>query len=196
MRRRRNRSVSRAAAAGVILGLSTIGLAPAQETAIQVRQIRALTYPEGPTISVKFQGTSRLPRASGEAKVERKKGMTEIEIELDELKPAKAFGGDYNTYVLWSVSPEGHVDNVGEFILQGNRSKLDVSTPLETFGMLVEALRVRFRLRAPRGGTEEDKGIRTVSPSERAPAHPSGNARLVHAAEEEGRRQFRREVET
>jgi outer membrane protein OmpA-like peptidoglycan-associated protein len=131
--------VIRAAVAGVVLGLSTIVLASAPETAVQVRQIRALTYPEGPTISVKLEGTSRLPLASGEAKVERKKGMTEIEIELDELKPATAFGGDYNTYVLWIVSPEGHVDNVGEFILQGNRSKLDVSTPLETFGMLVSA---------------------------------------------------------
>ncbi len=139
MRTRRNRIMERAAVAGVIFGLSTIGLAPAQQSSVQVRQILALTYPEGPTISVKLLGTSRLPLASGEAKVERKKGMTEIEIELDEMKPATAFGGDYNTYVLWMVSPEGHVDNVGEFILQGNRSKLDVSTPLETFGMLVSA---------------------------------------------------------
>jgi len=55
------------------------------------------------------------------------------------MKPASAFGGQYNTYTLWVVSPEGHVDNVGEFILEGNRSKLDVSTPLETFGMFVTA---------------------------------------------------------
>lgn len=98
-----------------------------------------MTYPENQTVSVKFQGTPRLPRASGEAKVERKKGMTEIEIELDEMKPATLFGGDYNTYVLWVVSPEGHVDNLGELVLEGNRSKLDVSTPLETFGMFVTA---------------------------------------------------------
>jgi len=52
------------------------------------RQILALTYPEGPTLSVRFAGTSRLPEASGEAKVERKHGTTEIEIELDEMKPA------------------------------------------------------------------------------------------------------------
>jgi outer membrane protein OmpA-like peptidoglycan-associated protein len=65
--------------------------------------------------------------------------MTEIEIELDEMKPAVDFGGQYNTYVLWVVSPEGHVDNLGEFILEGNRSKLNVSTPLETFGMFVTA---------------------------------------------------------
>ncbi len=104
-----------------------------------VRDILAMTYPENETISVKFQGTARLPRASGEAKVERKKGMTEVEIELDEMKPATLFGGDYNTYVLWVVSPEGHVDNLGEFVLEGNRSKLDSSTPLETFGMFITA---------------------------------------------------------
>ncbi len=105
----------------------------------ETRSALAISYPEGPTLSVKFKGTERLPRSSGEAKVERKKGMTEIEIELDEMKPATYFGGDYATYVLWVVSPEGHADNAGEFILEGNRSKLNVSTPLETFGMFVTA---------------------------------------------------------
>jgi outer membrane protein OmpA-like peptidoglycan-associated protein len=117
--------------------------APAPVQAVKpvtaTRESMALSYPEGTTISIKFQGTHRLPRATGEAKVERKKGMTEIEIELDEMKPASFFGGDYNTYVLWTVSPEGHVHNDGEFVLRGNRSKLNVSTPLETFGMFVTA---------------------------------------------------------
>src|SRR4029434_6943303 len=87
------------------------------------RESLAITYPEGVTIAVKFQGTLRLPFATGEAKVERKRGTTEIEIELDEVKPASLFGGDYNTYVLWTVSPEGHTVNAGEFIVRGNRSK-------------------------------------------------------------------------
>lgn len=105
----------------------------------EVRSALAISYPEGTTISLKFKGTERLPKSTGEAKVERKKGTTEIEIELDEMKPASYFGGDYSTYVLWVVSPEGHTDNVGEFILEGNRSKLNVSTPLETFGLFVTA---------------------------------------------------------
>ena len=88
---------------------------------VQVRQILALTYPEGPTISVKLQGTSRLPLASGEAKVERKKGMTEIEIELDELKPATAFGGDYNTYVL---SARGLVVSLPNILFESGRADL------------------------------------------------------------------------
>ena len=103
------------------------------------RESLAITYPEGLTITVKFQGTQRLPFSTGEAKVERKRGTTEIEIELDEVKPASLFGGDYNTYVLWTVSPEGHTINAGEFIVRGNRSKLNVTTTLETFGRFITA---------------------------------------------------------
>lgn len=108
----------------------------------------AISYPEGPTLGVKFKGTYRLPKASGEAKVERKRGMTEIEIELDEMKPATFFGGDYSTYVLWVVSPEGQVDNIGEFVLRGNRSKLNVSTPQQTFGLFITA-EPHFLVRTP-----------------------------------------------
>ncbi len=122
----------------VLVLLAVAGMLPAQPEN-QVRNTLAITYPEGPTISVKFRGTERLPRSSGEAKVERKKGITEIEVELDEMKPARYFGGDYNTYVLWVVSPEGITANLGEFILDGNRSKLNVSTNLSTFGMFVSA---------------------------------------------------------
>ena len=129
---------------GAIAGLS-LSLAAAFPSAAQAppasttREIVAFTYPSEETVSIELEGTSRLPAGNGEAKVERKRGATEIEIELDEMKPARRFGGDFNTYVLWSVSPEGQVDNLGELILTGNRSKLNVTTPLETFGLFVTA---------------------------------------------------------
>src|SRR5262245_14083896 len=88
-----------------------------------VLKVMTLTYDKSLT-AVRFLATERLPGAGGEAKVEYKNGVTEIEIELDRMRPAWSFGGDFNTYVLWAVSPEGHTDNLGEFILNGNRSKL------------------------------------------------------------------------
>lgn len=109
------------------------------QAGVAEREILAVSYPEGRAISVKLSGTARLPAANGEAKVERKRGYTEVEIELDEMVPAMALGSDFTTYVLWAVSPEGLTDNLGEFILQGNRSKLNVTTNLQTFGMLVTA---------------------------------------------------------
>jgi outer membrane protein OmpA-like peptidoglycan-associated protein len=125
------------------LGLAFAGVQPvsAQSRPLSpgARTVLAVTYPFDHTLSIELEGTARLPDASGEAKVERKRGATEIEIELDEMKPADRFGGDYNTYLLWAASPEGQVDNLGEFILRGNRSKLNVTTPLETFGLFVTA---------------------------------------------------------
>lgn len=112
----------------------------AVQSVTATRESLAISYPEGVALGVKLQGTHRLPLATGDAKVERKKGRTEIEVDIDGLKPAIFFGGDFTTYVLWIVSPEGHVDNVGEFILKNGKGKLSgVTTPLETFGMFITA---------------------------------------------------------
>ena len=104
----------------------------------QPRKSLAVTYPERTTVEVQFRGTRRLPEARGKASVRRRRGAAEIDVRLEHMKPA-LFGGDYNTYVLWTVSPEGVVVNGGEFILRGNKSRLNTSTPLSTFGMFVTA---------------------------------------------------------
>ena len=103
------------------------------------REVSVVTInPEGIT---KFQlrSTDRLPDAAGEVRVERRGGMTEVEVHLDSLKPASLFGGDYNTYVLWIVPPQGPAQNAGEFQLDGNRASLHASTDAHTFALLVTA---------------------------------------------------------
>jgi hypothetical protein len=111
----------------------------AQTRPSMLRETVAHTFPEGQEMALKFQGTPRLPKAHGYATVERKKGTTEIEMQIKNIKPASLFGGDFSTYVLWVVSPEGVVQNVGEFVLEADESTLDVSTILTAFGMFVTA---------------------------------------------------------
>ena len=72
----------------LVTGAMTNVPAQVNEPITGTQSALAISYPEGPSLSVKFKGTERLPKASGEAKVQRKKGVTEIEIELDEMKPA------------------------------------------------------------------------------------------------------------
>ncbi len=103
------------------------------------RKSLLVAYPQGSSVKVKLQGTMRLPGANGEAEVRRRPGATGIRIKLDRMKPAILFGGDFSTYVLWTVSPEGIAMNTGELVLDGDRSKLEVSTPLTVFGMFVTA---------------------------------------------------------
>jgi hypothetical protein len=95
-------------------------------------------YRSGPT-TVGFRGTFLEPGARGEAQVESKKGYTEIDARIENMIPANRYGRQYLTYVLWAVTPDGRSSNLGELILRGNKAKLDVTTGLQTFGMVVTA---------------------------------------------------------
>jgi outer membrane protein OmpA-like peptidoglycan-associated protein len=108
------------------------------------RKTVAITYPLDETVTVKFRGTTTLPRLKGEAKVRRagRRG-TRVELSIDDDLPrASELGGIYTTYILWAISPEGHVDNLGEIKRSGStfvNSKLDVTTPLQTFALILTA---------------------------------------------------------
>ncbi len=107
------------------------------------RKTVAITYPLDETVTVKFRGTTTLPRLKGEAKVRRagRRG-TRVELSIDDLPRASELGGIYTTYILWAISPEGHVDNLGEIKRSGStfvNSKLDVTTPLQTFALILTA---------------------------------------------------------
>ena len=88
---------------------------------------------------INFGGTAILPKARGEAKVESKQGYIEIEVEFDNLAPATMHGQEYLTYVLWAITPEGRATNLGEVLLNGTKSKLNVTTENQAFGLIVTA---------------------------------------------------------
>src|SRR6266853_2278019 len=103
----------------------------------------AITYPLDQTIEVPFHGTVRLPRLKGSAKVRRQgRRGTRVELNIDHLPRGYELGGVYTTFVLWAISPDGHVDNLGEIKRSGSGlidSKIDVTTPLQTFALIVTA---------------------------------------------------------
>ena len=107
------------------------------------RKTVAITYPLDETVTVKFRGTTMLPRLKGEAKVRRagRRG-TRVELKVEDLPRASELGGIYTTYILWAISPDGHVDNLGEIKRGGSvfvDSKIDVTTPLQTFALILTA---------------------------------------------------------
>jgi outer membrane protein OmpA-like peptidoglycan-associated protein len=120
--------------------LLSVSVAVAQDVE---RKTVAITYPLDETVNVKFRGTTVLPRLKGEAKVKRagRRG-TGVEFNVEDLPRASELGGIYTTYILWAISPEGNVDNLGEIKRSGSTfvdSKLDVTTPLQTFAMILTA---------------------------------------------------------
>jgi len=116
------------------------GSTPIYRVTVTARTAKALNYQHrsGAT-KIDFRGTELLPKARGEAKVESKQGYIEIEVEFDDLQPANKQGAEYLTYVLWAITPEGRTANLGEILLNGTKSKLNVTTELQVFGLVVTA---------------------------------------------------------
>ena len=139
-------------AALAFFGTSTVALAqispaaernsaPTYRVSVVSRTTRAVKYEHrsGAT-KIDFQGTDLMPSAAGEAKVESKRGSMEIEVEFKGLDKPTSFGTEYLTYVLWAISPEGRAVNIGEVLVGDNhRSKLEVTTDLQAFALIVTA---------------------------------------------------------
>jgi outer membrane protein OmpA-like peptidoglycan-associated protein len=113
---------------------------PVFRVTVVARTTPAINYRHrGGATTIDLEGTSLLPRSHGEAKVESKQGYIEIEVEFDELEPATRFGPEYLTYVMWAITPEGRATNLGEVLLNGSESKLNVTSELQMFGLVVTA---------------------------------------------------------
>jgi outer membrane protein OmpA-like peptidoglycan-associated protein len=125
---------------------STVAIEPMAHTptyriTVVSRSIQAVNYKHrGGATKLDFAGTDLMPEANGQAKVESKKGYIEIEVEFGNLQKPTTFGNEYLTYILWAISPDGRAVNLGEILVGDNhRSKVDVTTDLQAFALIVTA---------------------------------------------------------
>jgi outer membrane protein OmpA-like peptidoglycan-associated protein len=120
--------------------VDTSGKGPVFRVTVVDRSTKAINYQHrsGPT-QVAFRGTSLMPEARGEAIVNSKQGRIEMRAHMEKLTPATQFGAEYLTYVLWAVTPGGRPKNLGEVLLNGKNSHIEVTTDLQTFGLIVTA---------------------------------------------------------
>jgi outer membrane protein OmpA-like peptidoglycan-associated protein len=114
---------------------------PLYRVTVVARTTKAINYNHrsGAT-KVDMVGTALLSEAHGTADVASKQGAIHVETELKHLQAASQFGPEYVTYVLWAISPEGRPANLGEVLLNDDgKSKFDVTSNLQTFGLIVTA---------------------------------------------------------
>jgi outer membrane protein OmpA-like peptidoglycan-associated protein len=118
------------------------GQMPVFRVNVYARSTKAVNYRHrGGSTTLDMKGTELEPQITGRAKVDGKAGRLAIDVELNRMdRPNAKFGGQYLTYVLWAVTPEGRPVNLGE-VLPGDdgKDKLKVTTDLQAFGLIVTA---------------------------------------------------------
>jgi len=126
--------------AGLVVVAAAQQSGPLSRVTLVVRTTKAINYRHlsGPT-RIDFRGTVLQSQARGEARVESRRGAIRIQAQFEKLEPASRFGSGFLTYVLWAISPEGRADNLGELILDGQKSKVDVTEQMQAFALIVTA---------------------------------------------------------
>src|SRR3979411_953830 len=125
------------------------------------RSVQAVNYRHrsGAT-KLDFGGTNLIHLANGEAQVNSKRGAIEIEAVFGNLEKPTTFGNEYLTYILWAISPEGRAVNLGEILVGDNhRSKVDVTTDLQAFALVVTA-EPYYAVRQPSKGVVIENVVR------------------------------------
>jgi outer membrane protein OmpA-like peptidoglycan-associated protein len=115
---------------------------PVFRVSVYSRSAKAVNYRNrGGSTTLDLKGTDLEPQITGHAKVDGKAGRLVIDVDIDHMdRPNVKFGGQYLTYVLWAVTPEGRAVNLGEVLPNGNgKEKLTVTTDLQAFGLIVTA---------------------------------------------------------
>jgi hypothetical protein len=102
---------------------------------------------------------------SGKADLKRDATVSRISIEIKNLPPPSTFGAAMNSFVVWAVSPEGDLENVGELAIDKNKGRLQTTTKFDQVGLLVTA-EPYYMVDRPsaavafRSGNPQDDGIR------------------------------------
>jgi outer membrane protein OmpA-like peptidoglycan-associated protein len=105
------------------------------------RSIKAVSYRNrSGWTKIDFQGTALAPKAKGKAEINSRKGYIQVKTSVEKLPQALSFGGEYLTYVLWAITPDGRPKNLGELLVnQDGNAEIDVTTELQAFGLIVTA---------------------------------------------------------
>ena len=104
------------------------------------RTTQAINYrPRRGDTRIDFTGTPLMPAATGKATVSGEKGYIKIDARFDKLAPPGQFGSEYLTYVLWAITPEGRATNLGEVQRDDQDARVQVTTELQAFGMVLTA---------------------------------------------------------
>jgi outer membrane protein OmpA-like peptidoglycan-associated protein len=120
---------------GIGVLLSIVVLAPAT----LAMELNATQFPERRTVDVSMEGLPGAPAGSIRAEVTFRDGQAHIVASYDSMKPAILFAGDVTCYVLWAVTRDGTTENLGEFLVDEPKGKLEFATAQKSFALIVTA---------------------------------------------------------
>jgi hypothetical protein len=138
-------SVPAAILCQVLIATGAAQAGPGNSAALQASEtvpfgVRVMDYGNLATpLTVVFRYMPSVPGAVGQAEILPGPNWWKLDAVFRNLPPASTLGGEYLTYVLWCVTPEGRSLNLGELELTGTDAHINTKVNLHRFGLIVTA---------------------------------------------------------
>ncbi|MBE3130992.1 MAG: OmpA family protein [Acidobacteria bacterium] len=105
-------------------------------------QLTALSLQAGKPVDISFAKTSRAPsQATMQATLFYDNGKAAVKLSYQKMEPAVLFAGDISAFVLWAVTIDGTVENLGEVVADKKSASgsLQGFTGKKVFALMVTA---------------------------------------------------------
>jgi hypothetical protein len=104
-----------------------------------MKTVSVINPPARGSITIILKGTELAPNASGQAKLEMGDVEVAVKAQAHGLGPPRSFGTQFETYMVWAITPAGKVFKLGVMNAKGNRYEFETKSAVRSFAIVVTA---------------------------------------------------------
>jgi len=103
------------------------------------KTVSIINPPARGSVTTTLKGTELAPNASGQAKLNMGDVQVRVEAQANGLGAPGSFGTQFETYVVWAITPAGKAFKLGAMEAKGSRFELNTKSAVRNFAIVVTA---------------------------------------------------------
>jgi hypothetical protein len=120
-------------------GSATVEQNPKFQPKLVTKAVSVINPPARGSVTTTLKGTELAPNASGQAKLKMGNVEVTVEAQANGLGAPGSFGTQFETYVVWAITPAGKAFKLGAMEAKGNRFELNTKSAVRSFAIVVTA---------------------------------------------------------
>ena len=118
---------------------ATVGQNPRFQPQLVAKTVNVINPPARGAVTTTLKGTELVPNASGQAKLKMGDVDVSVEVQANGLGAPDSLGTQFETYMVWAITPAGKWFKLGVMEAKGNRFELDTKSAVRSFAIVVTA---------------------------------------------------------
>src|SRR4051812_45663433 len=120
-------------------GSATVGQNLRFQPQLVTKTVSVINPPARGSVSTTLKGTELAPKASGQAELKMGDVEVTVEVKANGLGEPGRFGAQFESYLVWAITPAGKTFKLGTMKAKGNQFELNTKTAVRSFAIVVTA---------------------------------------------------------